>query len=80
MQDGIIRLLSLTGNCTQSEGELRFCISLYEIFVNLDIKKVIWEFFAIQSKNTIHKRMSGEKLETLIRIKFYFIVRNYIES
>ena len=36
MQEGIIRSLSLTGNCMQSEGELRFCISLYEIFVNLD--------------------------------------------
>jgi len=38
MQDGSIRSLSLTGNCMQSEGELRFCISLYEIFCNLDIK------------------------------------------
>ena len=34
MRDITIRSLSLTGNCMQSEGELRFCISLYEIFVN----------------------------------------------
>ena len=34
MEDGIIRSLSLTRNCMQSEGELRFCISLYEILVN----------------------------------------------
>ena len=38
MQDIIIRSLSLTGNCMQSEGELRFCISLYEIFVNLNFR------------------------------------------
>ena len=38
MQDIFIRLLSLMRNCMQSEGELRFCISLYEIFVNLDFK------------------------------------------
>ena len=30
-----IRSLLLTGNCMQSEGELRFCISLYEVFFKL---------------------------------------------
>ena len=63
MQDTVIRLLSLTENCMQSEGELRFCISLHEIFVNLDFKKILSKIFAIQSKNTIHKRINGEKSE-----------------
>ena len=38
MQDMFIRLLSLIRNCIQSEGELRFRVSLYEIFVNLDFR------------------------------------------
>ena len=38
MKDIFIRLLLRMENCMQSEGELRFCISLYEIFFNLDIK------------------------------------------
>ena len=38
MQDTIIRSLSLTGHCMQSEGELRFRISLYQIFVNLNFR------------------------------------------
>ena len=38
MQEKIIRSLSLTGNCMQSEGELRFGISLYEIFANLNFR------------------------------------------
>ena len=39
MQEIIIRWLSLTGNCMQSEeSELRFSISLYEIFANLDFR------------------------------------------
>ena len=63
MQDRSIRSLSLTGNCMQSEGELRFCISLYEIFVNLDFKKLHLKIFVIQSRNTIHKRINGEKWE-----------------
>ena len=33
MLDMVIRSLSITGNCMQSEGELRFCMSLYEILV-----------------------------------------------
>ena len=41
MQDIIIRSLSLTGNCMQSEGELRFCISLYEIFRDVRIRILI---------------------------------------
>ena len=65
MQDTIIRSLSLTGNCMQSEGELRFCISLYEIFFNLDFKNLSRKIFAIQSRNTIHKRINGEKSEKL---------------
>ena len=63
----------------QSEGELRFCISLYEIFVNLDFKKNL-EIFVIQSRNTIHKRINGENLEKFICIQCYSIVRNYVES
>ena len=40
MQDVVIRLLLRMENCMQSEeGELRFCISLYKIFVHLDFKK-----------------------------------------
>ena len=72
MKDVVIRSLSLMGNYMQSEGELRFSISLYEIFIKLDLES--------QSRNTIHKRKNGEKLETLIRIKSYFIVRNYVEN
>ena len=64
VQDWIIRSLSLTGNCMQSEGELRFCISLYEAFVNLDIKNTHVEIFVIQSRNTVRKRINGEKSET----------------
>ena len=66
MQDIIIRSLSLTGNCMQSEGELKFCISLYQIFVNLDLKKCHFysrEVFVIQSRSTIHKRINGVKSE-----------------
>ena len=40
MKEQSIRSLSLTGNCMQSEGELRFCISLYEIFANLRFQNV----------------------------------------
>ena len=61
MQDMKIRSLSLTGNCMQSEGELRFCISLYEIFVNLDFKKILSEIFVIQSRNTTRELINGEK-------------------
>ena len=61
MQEIVILLLSLTGNCMQSEGELRFCISLYEIFVNLDFKNLDLKIIVIQSRNTIHKRMNGVK-------------------
>ena len=75
----------------QSEGELRFCISLYEIFVNLDFKNMSGEIIATQSRNTIHERKNGVKLKKLIcnlmetihliiRIKSYSIVRNYVES
>ena len=63
MQESIIRSLSLTGNCMQSEGELRFGIPLYEIFVNLEFKDLSGDIFAIQSRNTIHKRINGEKSE-----------------
>ena len=35
MEDTVIRLLSQMKNCMQSEGELRFCISLYEIFFKI---------------------------------------------
>ena len=63
MQESIIRSLSLTGNCMQSEGELRFYISLYEIFVNLGFKNILSKIFAIQSRNTIHERINGEKSE-----------------
>ena len=45
MQDIVIRSLSLTGNCMPSEGELRFCISLYQIFVNLDFHRYDGEDF-----------------------------------
>ena len=38
MRDFIIRSLSQMRNCMQSEGELRFCISLYQIFVSLDFR------------------------------------------
>ena len=38
MQDIVIRLLLRMENCMQSEGELRFCDSLYERFVKLDFK------------------------------------------
>ena len=34
---------------------------LYEIFSNLDIKKITRKIFVIQSRNTIHKRMNGVK-------------------
>ena len=61
MKDTIILLLSLTGNYMQSEGELRFCISLYQIFVNLDFKNLHMKISVTQSRNTIRKRMSGEK-------------------
>ena len=37
----------------------------YGIFVNLDFKKIPGKIIAIQSRNTIHKRMNGEKLEKL---------------
>ena len=58
MQEVVIHPLSLTGNCMQLEkGELRFYISLYEIFVNLDFK--------IQSMNTIRERTNGVKSEKL---------------
>ena len=60
--------MSLTGNCMQSEGELRFCISLYEIFVNLDFN-AIGQIFVIQSRNTIHKRINGGKSENYHKIK-----------
>ena len=30
---------------------------------NLDLKNLAGEIFAIQSRNTIYKRMNGEKLE-----------------
>ena len=63
MQDIVIRSLSLAGNCMQSEGELRFGVALYEIFVNLDFKNISGEIIAIQSRNTIHKRTNGGKLE-----------------
>ena len=38
MQAMVIHSLPLTGNCMQSEGELRFGISLYEIFASLDFR------------------------------------------
>ena len=63
MEDIAIRSLSLMENCMQSEGELRFCISLYEIFVNLDFTDFLMKVIVIQSRNTIHKRINGEKLE-----------------
>ena len=63
MQDIGILLLSQMKNCMQSEGKLRFFISLYEIFVNLDFKTHLWKVFAIQSRNMIHKRMNGEEWE-----------------
>ena len=69
MQDIFIRSLSLTRNCMQSEGELRFCISLYEIFINLDFKKLDITIFVIQSRNTIHKRIDGMKSEDYHKIK-----------
>ena len=65
MEEGIIRSLLLTGNYMQSEGGMRIGISLYEIFVNLEFKKILWKIFIIQSRNTIHKRMNGVKSETL---------------
>ena len=65
MQDISIRSLSLMRNCMKSEGELRFSISLYEIFVNLDFKKLAIKIFVTQSRNTTHKRMNGEKSEKL---------------
>ena len=75
MLDGVIRSLSLAGNCMQSKGELRFCISLYEIFGNLDLEELSGQIIVIQSRNTIHERINGVKSEKLIFIKFYFIVR-----
>ena len=63
MEDIIIRLLLRMGNCMQSEGELKFCISFYEIFANLDFKNLAKESFVIQSTNTIHKRIDGKSLE-----------------
>ena len=39
MQDIFIRLLLRMGNCMQSEGELRFCTSLHEIFLKFRFKK-----------------------------------------
>ena len=45
MQDMIIRSLPLTGNCMQSEGELRFCTSLYEILVKIRFQKASDENF-----------------------------------
>ena len=63
MQDIVIRSLSLTRNCMQSEGELRFCISLYEIFVNLDLKIFHVKALVIQSRNTIHSQMNGGSLK-----------------
>ena len=68
IKDVFIRLLLQMENCMQSEGELRFCISLYEIFVNLDFKKDIFfhgKIFSIQSRNTIHKRINGAKSKKL---------------
>ena len=79
MKERVIHPLSLTGNCMQSEGELRFCISLYEIFVNLDFKTFTMKIVVIQSRNTIHKRINGVKSEKVIAIQFYFTVRNYVE-
>ena len=72
MQDKTIHSLSLTGNCMQSEGELRFHISLYEIFVNLDFKQFYMEICVIQSRNTTHKQMNGKKLEKLTSEIFNF--------
>ena len=75
MKEQSIRSLSLTRNCMQSEGELRFCISLYEIFFNLDFNNLGIQILAIQLRSTIHERISGMKSEKLICMKFYFIVR-----
>ena len=75
MQDIIIRSLSPMENCMQSEGELRFCISLYEIFGNLDLEELSGQIIVIQSRNTIHERINGVKSEKLIYTEFYFIVR-----
>ena len=47
MQERIIRSLSLMENFMQPEGELRFCISLYGIFANLDFKYLSGDIFAI---------------------------------
>ena len=80
MEDMAIRLLSLTENCMQSEGELRFCISLYQIFVNSDFKQFYMEIFVTQSKNTVHKRINGAKSESEYKIKLgYNNLRCHIE-
>ena len=47
MQEHIILLLLRMENHMQSGGELRFCISLYEIFVNLDFKILFMKIFVI---------------------------------
>ena len=64
----------------QSEGELRLCISLCEIFVNLDFKNMDLKIIVIQSRNTIHERINGVKSENLHKIKFdYSNLRFHIE-
>ena len=63
----------------RSEGELRFCISLYETFVNLDFKTILPKIFAIQSRNTIHKRINGVKSEKLTQNKTTNNLRFHIE-
>ena len=40
IQDIVIRLLLRMESCVQSEGELRFYISVYEISVDLDFKTI----------------------------------------
>ena len=65
MLEIIIRLLLRMENCIQSEGELRFCISLYEIFSNLDFTDFYMKIFVIQSRNTIRKQINGVKSQKL---------------
>ena len=80
MQDIFIRLLSQTENCMQSEGELGFCTSLYEIFVKLDFKNLDMEISVTQSRNTIHKRINGAKSENEHKINLnYNNLRFHIE-